>query len=157
MSRDETTRFGRGLCSGYPECMTSAARAYELPDDALAEVVAEARLGNVVYLVRDGERVAVVQGTEARIRELEDVAQAADAQLRAEAESARKTLDLVKQSFPADSPIGQSVRALLDERVAAAEDIADLAAAKAAMARIEAGEATISHAQLLAELEEQGE
>jgi len=136
--------------------MTSAARAYEMPDDALTEVVAEARLGNVVYLVRDGERVAVVQGTEARIRELEDVAQAADAQLRAEAESARKTLELVAQSLTGDSQIGLSVRALLDERVAAAEDIADLAAARAAMARIEAGEETISHAQLLAELADQG-
>jgi hypothetical protein len=49
------------------------------------------------------------------------------------------------------------VRALLDERVAAAEDIADLAAARAAMARIEAGEETISFTQLVAELEEQGE
>ncbi|MEV0132938.1 hypothetical protein AB0H83_31310 [Dactylosporangium sp. NPDC050688] len=137
--------------------MTSAARAYELPDDSLTEVVAEARLGNVVYLVRDGERVAVVQGTEARIRELEDVALAADAQLRAEAESARKTLALVEQSFPEGSPVGQSVRALLDERVAAAEDIADLAAARAAMARIEAGEETVSFAQLVAELEEPGE
>lgn len=110
--------------------------------DNLAEVVNKVAYGGEVrYLTRRGRRLAVLASLEAIAR------------TRAEAlESVAALVKTALESLDENSDGKPKLRELLDELVELIEDEEDIAAAEAALARIEAGEPTVPWEEVRARL-----
>lgn len=114
--------------------MTAAhAYEYEVPPRAgvPADAIEAAAGGEVVYLVRRGERLAAVVPPEAALHVLEEAARAAEAAEENTAEMCRRLWASVAD---ADDAVREATRRAIDEAMEAAEEAADLAAARASLA-----------------------
>lgn len=121
---------------------------YEVPPHGTppAEAVERAEAGEVVYLTREGQRVAVVESAELRRQNLE---QRAAYVRRREEETTERFRALWEKLADAPQETRDVVRPFIDGVLAAAEDEADLAAAEAAMAD---PAPSIPHEQVLRDL-----
>jgi hypothetical protein len=111
----------------YPDRMSTAyAVEYEVPaeDTRLAEILDSATGGAVVYLTRDGRRVGAVESADTRLVRLRQAAEHA----RRNEEQLGRIVDAVWSTADA------ATRALMDQALETAEDLADLAAAEASLA-----------------------
>jgi antitoxin (DNA-binding transcriptional repressor) of toxin-antitoxin stability system len=133
--------------------MMSAGNAYELPDDdvRLGEVVHVVEAGNVVFITRHGEPVAAITPPDMVMLAGFQAVEMADAALARTVKAGEAILAAAGELR--DERVRKNLTDRVNAMIEAAEDAADLAAARLTLARIEAGEETVvPWEQALAEL-----
>lgn len=133
----------------------TAAHAFELPEDEpeLNRAVQEATSGEVVYLTRRGQPIVALTSAAPVLNALDDAERIANTALDGVYEVAGSLARFIEQNVP-DEQGRQQLLARLDALVEQAEDEADIATARSAVARIDAGlDEAIPWEQLKAELD----
>src|SRR5262245_60012803 len=122
--------------------MVSAGHAYELPDDdvRLGEAVHVAEAGNDVFITRHGEPVAAITPLDMVMLARFQAVEMADAALARTVKAGEAILAAAGELR--DERVRRNLTDRVNAMIEAAEDAADLAAARLTLARIDTGEET---------------